>query len=194
MEQRIYHGNIEPERIAQSLMAYFNRGNYRVQLIGSGDNLAVQVASSNFSSSGGKTALSVTIQKVADGVLIQLSQQAWMGVAASLGISALQALQNPLSLINRLDDIAQDIESIQLTDEVWKVVDGISKSIGSGHDLSERLKRVACSYCGTANPVGEPSCLGCGAPLGYDQPDTCKNCGYVVSKSEAYCPNCKKLL
>ena len=37
MEQRIYHGKITPADLAQSLLAYFNRGNLRVQQIGGYD-------------------------------------------------------------------------------------------------------------------------------------------------------------
>ena len=44
MEQRIFHGKITPSDLAQSLLAHFNRGNLRVQQIGSGDKIAVQIA------------------------------------------------------------------------------------------------------------------------------------------------------
>ncbi len=194
METRIYHGKILPADLAQNLMAQFNRGNLMVQQIGEGDKIAVQIASRNQAASGGQTALSVTLQKVEDGVAVQVGQQAWMGVAASLGYSALAALINPWNLLGRLDDIAQDIESLQLSEEVWKVIDSCAKALGSGYELSDRLKRVACLYCGVANPVGEASCVACGAPLGYAQPSTCKNCGFVITSADKYCPNCGKLL
>jgi hypothetical protein len=194
METRIYHGKITPADLARSLVAYFNRGNLMVQQIGDGSNLAVQIASRAQAASGGQTALSVSLQAVEDGVSVQVGQQAWSGVAASLGFSALAALINPWNLLGRLDDIAQDIESIQLSEEVWKVLDSTSRSLGSGYELSDRLKRIVCEYCQVANPVGEPNCIACGAPLGNVQPETCKNCGFVVSSSEKFCPNCGKAL
>ena len=120
MEQRIFHGKLAPADFAQSLMAHFNRGNFRVQQIGSGDKVTVQIATSQAAASGGQTALTVSLQKVADGVAVQLGSQTWVGVAASLGTSAIAALLNPWSLLNRLDDIAQDYESLTLSDEVWK--------------------------------------------------------------------------
>ncbi len=175
-------------------MAHFNRGNLRVQQIGSGDNVTVQIATSQAAISGGQTALTVNLQKVTDGVAVQLGSQTWMGVAASLGTSALEALLNPWSLINRLDDIAQDIESLNLSDEVWKTLQSTGLSLGSGYELSDRLRRTVCSYCGVANPVGEPTCIACGAPLGEDQPVTCRNCGYVLRRMEKVCPNCGKPL
>ena len=76
MDQRIYHGKITPQDLANSLASNFNRGNIRVQQIGSGDRIAVQMATSEAAISGGKTALSVSFQKVADGVAVQVGQQA----------------------------------------------------------------------------------------------------------------------
>ncbi len=64
--------------------------------------------------SGGQTALTVAVQTTEDGVIIEIGQQAWLGVAASIGHTALSALRNPFSLLGRLDDLAQDIENIQL--------------------------------------------------------------------------------
>ncbi len=190
MEQRIYHGNVTPQDFAQNLMAHFNRGNLRVQQIGSGPKVAVQIATSNMSSSGGLTALSVTLQSVEDGVNVQIGNQAWMGIAANLGITALFALRNPFSLIGRLDDVAQDIENLQLSDEVWKVIEATARAASSTQQLSERLRRVSCAYCGTANPVGVSNCVACGAPLGSVQPGTCPRCGFVVAPTEKVCPNC----
>jgi len=192
METRIYHGKISPDDLARALISTFNRGNLMVQQIGDGSNLAVQIATRAQAASGGTTALCVTLQAVEDGVSIQVGQQAWVGVAASLGFSALAALLNPWNLLGRLDDIAQDIESLQLSEEVWKVLDSTARSLGSGYELSNRLKRIVCEYCQVANPVGESNCLACGAPLGNVQPETCKYCGFIISSSEKYCPNCGK--
>ncbi|HEX2980037.1 MAG TPA: zinc ribbon domain-containing protein [Anaerolineaceae bacterium] len=190
MDQRIYHGTISPDDVARSLIAHFNRGNLRVIQVGQGDRAVVQIASHEHPASGGQTALSVTVQKVEDGILVQVGQQAWLGVAASLGMTALSAFRNPLSLLGRLDDIAQDIESIQICEEVWKVVESTAQAAGAGRQLSERLRRLTCAYCSTANPVGESSCIACGAPLGDDQPSTCPRCGFVVTRTERVCPNC----
>jgi hypothetical protein len=194
MDQRIYHGKINPQDLANSLVSNFNRGNFRVQQIGGGDRIAVQIATSEAAISGGKTALSVSFQIVEDGVAVQIGHQAWVGVAASLGLSALFALSNPLALLNRLDDIAQDFENLQLSEEVWKTIEGTARAMGSGFELSDRLRRFVCSFCGVANPIGEPSCIACGAPSGEAQLITCGNCGYVVKKIESACPNCGKRL
>ena len=192
MDSRIYHGTFRNITLAQAIIAHFDHGAMQVQQIGQGDIIAVQIASSQRAVSGGKTALSVTLQNVEDGVSVQIGQQAWLGVAANLGISALAALRNPFSLLNSLDDIAQDIENLQLSDEVWQVIDQTARSIGSGFQLSDRLRKYICSYCQTPNPPGQSLCIACGAPLGDIQPHTCPNCGYVITSDETVCPNCHK--
>ena len=194
MEQKVYHGPFEPQNIAQELIAFFNRGNYQVQQFGEGDQIALQVATTRYPASGGQTALGISIQKFQDGISVSMGQQTWLGVAASLGITAIAALRNPFPLLGRLDDVAQDVESLQLQQEVWQVIDNAARSMGSGFELSERLKRISCLYCHTANPPGESNCIACGAPLGDIQPITCRNCGYIVKRAEKICPNCGKPL
>ncbi len=190
MERRAYHGTITPTDVAQALMAEFNQGNLRTQLLGDGDNLTVQVASAQFAQSGGKTALAINIQTHEDGVLVQVGEQQWLGVAASLGQTALAALLNPFNLIGRLDDIAQDIGNLQLTEKIWQVVAAVVRAKGASTEISERLSRLTCEFCGAANPVGEPTCVACGAPLGKSQPKACGKCGYVLVGEEKFCPNC----
>jgi hypothetical protein len=192
MERRILHGNINSNDIAQALMAEFNRGNLYAQTVGQANKLAVQITTRTGAQSGGQTALTISVQKVEDGVMVEIGQQAWLGVAASLGQTAISALRNPFSLLGRLDDLAQDIENMQLQEKVWKTIDRTAAALGASHELSERLQRIVCVYCDTANPLGEGSCIACGAPLGDAQPSTCPNCGFVITKVEMICPNCKQ--
>ena len=194
MEPRIYHGNITPTDFARALVAKFNYGNLRAQQLGSDDKLIVQITTSQMARSGGNTALSVILQTVEDGVAVTIGSQAWLGVAASLGQTAMAALRNPFNLMGRLDDLAQDIESLQLSDQVWETVETIARQAAASTELSQRLRRLVCEYCLTANPVGEPACIACGAPLGEVQPHTCLNCGFLVTTDEKICPNCKKPL
>ncbi len=194
MERKIYHGNIKPADIAQALLGEFNQGNLRAQTLGQSDKMIVQVGTRPGAQSGGQTAITITIQKMEDGVMVELGQQAWMGVAASLGMSAISALRNPFSLLGRLDDIAQDIENLQISDRIWQVIEQSVQAAGASKDLSDKFKRLTCEYCNTANPVGEPSCIACGAPLGNIQPTTCRKCGYVVKPADKICPNCKQIL
>ena len=194
MERRIFHGNIKPNDIAHALLAEFNRGNLLAQVVGNQEKMAVQIATRMGTASGGSTALTISLQTIEDGIMVELGQQAWLGVAASLGQTALSALRNPFSLLGRLDDLAQDIESMQLNEKTWRVIEASVKTLGASYALSARLSRIACDYCGSANLVGEANCLACGAPLGAAQPTTCHHCGFVVSLNETICPNCSTKL
>jgi hypothetical protein len=194
MDRKFFHGSIKPVDIARALVAEFDQGNLRAQTLGQSDKMIVQVNTHPGASSGGQTALTITIQSHQDGVMIEVGQQAWLGVAASLGVSALSALRNPLSLLGRLDDIAQDIENLQLSEKVWGVISEAVKSLGASTELSDRLKRTTCEFCHTANPLGEAACIACGAPLGKAQPGTCRHCGFVIKKSDKNCPNCKAIV
>jgi RNA polymerase subunit RPABC4/transcription elongation factor Spt4 len=194
MDTRIFHGDIAPDDVARALLAQFNRGNLRAQQLGSGNKVVVQIATLQRPASGGQTALTVNLERVEDGLSIQLGKQAWLGVAASLGMTALAAWKNPWNLLSRLDDLAQDIENLQLSEQIWGVIEGVARASGASFELSERLRRLVCEYCQTANPVGEASCIACGAPLGNAQPRTCSNCGFVVKTTESLCPNCGQRL
>lgn len=190
MEQRIFHGNITPNDVSQALYSTFNRGNLRAQVLGSGDKISIQIGTRPGATTGGQTALTVNIYKTKEGVMVEIGRQAWLGVAASLGQTALSAIKNPWNLIGRLDDIAQDIENLQMSERAWDVVERAARALAASHALSERLARLGCEYCGTANPVGEPSCVACGAPMGNAQPRTCARCGFVLKRNERTCPNC----
>ena len=194
MDRRIFHGNIEPKDIAQALVGEFSRGNMFAQTVGNNAKMAVQISTRTGAQSGGQTALTITIQDTDDGIMVEIGQQAWLGVAASLSQTAISALRNPFSLLGRLDDLAQDIENIQLTDRVWQVIDRTIATAGASFTLSDRLRRIKCEYCLTANPVGEGSCIACGAPLGNEQPSSCPHCGFAISQYETVCPNCNKRL
>ena len=194
MEKKVFHGNLSPRDLAYALEAAFNRTNLFAKSVGSGKKMAVQISSRPNARSGGHTALTIHIQKVPEGVLVQLGKQNKMGIAASLGQTALGAIRNPFNLLHRLDDIAQDIQNLQLDDDVWEVIAKAAHAVGASHELSDKLRRLSCEYCQTANNVGDASCTACGAPLGEIQPRTCRACGYVVTGNERNCPNCTKML
>ena len=195
METKFFHGNIIAEDLSVILVHRFNRGNMVAHYTHSGKQWVVQVASRTNAKSGGQTALGVNIIQMEDGISISMGKQTWLGIAASIGISLFSFLtRNPLNIIGRIDDVAQDIENLSLDDQVWAVVNEAVTALGASHELSERLQRSGCEYCETANPVGTPRCIACGAPLGNSQPVTCKNCGFVAASGDTHCTNCSKKL
>ncbi|MEP7200928.1 MAG: zinc ribbon domain-containing protein [Chloroflexota bacterium] len=194
MDQRTYHGNIECDELADALVAAFDHGNLRAQKVGGGERAMVQIATRDWRGSGGQAALSVSITQIADGVTVSLGQYTWLGAAASLMQTGLMALLNPVSLINRIDDIAQDVNSFSLPTSVWETVDKYSRSVGAAMALSEKLRAVVCPYCGVANAVGHGSCSACGGPLGDVQPRACPRCGNVMTNKSKFCDSCGMVL
>jgi hypothetical protein len=190
MERRTYHGNITSQDLADALLAAFNQGELRALQRGRGKNIIIQIGSPQMRRSGGATAISVHLTQVEDGVHIQLGEQQWLGLAASLGKTALMALIRPASLIGRLDDVAQDISSLGLADRIMDTIQRKAETLGTSHQISQRLRRLTCPYCATANPVGDPHCMACGGPLGFEQPIACTNCGYVSESGTPTCPEC----
>jgi predicted RNA-binding Zn-ribbon protein involved in translation (DUF1610 family) len=194
MEQRIFHGTLSATDIAEALVAHFNRGNLRTQVVGESDIMRVQIATRPGAASGGQTALTVQIQKVEDGVMVSVGEQAWLGVAADMGQTVIATLINPWNLLGRLDDIAQNIENMQMVETVWQIAGKAAQAAGASMQISERLQRLSCEFCNTANPVGQSSCIACGAPLGNLQPHACPSCGFVILRAERVCPSCSKPL
>jgi hypothetical protein len=190
MDTRIFHGEIKARDLAQAIAARFNHSNLTSQFTQSGEQYIVQIASRRDSQSGGKTAIGITIQQNNDGVTVKIGEQEWLGIAASFGTTLLSVGRNPLNLLGRLDDLAQDLENLNLDDKIWEVIEEVAFTMGASHQLSEKLSRTVCEYCNTANPFGEPRCIACGAPLGGSQLRLCRYCGFVASPDDVTCQNC----
>jgi hypothetical protein len=190
MTERTYHGEITPADMATALISTFNQGNLRCQQVGQGDKLMVQIATRDHAQSGGQGALSITVQRNPDGVTVGVGQQEWLGVAASLGQTALVTLMNPWNIINRLDDIAQDINTLTLEQQVWDAIEKFAHTVKATKTLSALLTTLTCPYCETANKVGAANCENCGAPLGGAQPVACPKCGNVMPPHSKFCASC----
>jgi hypothetical protein len=190
MDSFTFHGPITPADVARALRSEFDTANMDVQVLDSDEATIVQIASVKHPSSGGRTALTVHITPVEDGVHVTLGKQEWLGIAASLGQTALSLLKNPSFLLGRLDDLAEDVTALQLQDRVRANIKRAARAMGASFQMSETLRRLVCGYCLTANPVGEPHCIACGAPLGPVQPVACLNCGLVTEATNTNCPQC----
>jgi len=191
MEQRTYRGDIDPEGLASALVARFNQGDLKAQrVMGQEGHLMVQIATREWGWGAACTALSVGIAPVEEGVRVTLGQQRWLDAAASLAITGLGALVNPLSLLERIDDIARDVGKLTLPDQVWDAVEHYCESVGARLGLAEKQLMVTCPYCGVGNPVGAGTCSACGGSLVDVQPVTCPKCGFVMPADAQFCSRC----
>ena len=98
MKTKIYHGELELDEVAQALANFFNRGPLDANLRKSGDQAFLQIATRDDRRSGGSTSLGVTLRQVNDRLEVQVGKQSVLGLAASIGATALLALRNPLNL------------------------------------------------------------------------------------------------
>ncbi len=147
MEEFTFHGPISIDDVVRALEGEFGKGSLRVQAHGDGEFIVVQIASVARPASGGRTALTIHLSSIEDGVHIKMGQQEWMGIAASLGRTALGMLRNPAYLLGRLDNLAEDISSLQLNDRVRETIERVAKSVGASFEISEALRRLTCIYC-----------------------------------------------
>jgi len=170
MKTKIFHGDLQLDDLASALANIFNRGNLRTSLSQNENKAFVQIFTQPYPNSGGTTSLGISLNQIDDRIEVQVGEQSLFGVAASLGKSVFLALRDPLNLLGRLDDIAQDIEHLELDDQVWEVLDQLAANADASHHLTDRLTRLTCEYCRVANLVGEGRCIACGAPLGDAQP------------------------
>lgn len=191
MEQRTYRGEIDPEGLADALLARFNHGDLKAQEVrGQEGHVMVQIATREWGWGAARSALTVGIAPVEEGVRVTVGQQQWIDAAASLAITGLSALVNPLSLLGRIDDIARDVGKLTLPDQVWDSVEHYVDSVGARLGLAEKQLMVTCPYCGVGNPVGAGTCSACGGSLAEVQPVACPNCGFVLSKEASFCSRC----
>lgn len=190
-EQRTYRGDIDPEGLADALVARFNHGDLMAQKVaGQEGHLMVQVATRERGWGAARSALSVGIAPVEEGVRVTLGQQRWLDAAASLAITGLGALVNPLSLLGRIDDIARDVGKLTLPDQVWDAIEHYCDSVGAKLGLAEKQLMVTCAYCGVGNPVGAGTCSACGGSLAEVQPVACPKCGFVMPPDGLFCSRC----
>lgn len=139
MKTKIYHGNLDRQDVAETLASIFNRGTLTTQVTNNSKRSFVQIRTQQMPLSGGNTSLNIALKQIDDRLEVQVGQQSLLSVAASLGKSAWLVLRNPLNLLGRIDDIAQDIEHLELDDQVWQVIDQIASNANASHDLSDRL-------------------------------------------------------
>jgi len=192
VEQRAYHGKIDPEDMARTLVMRFSHGETRAQWMrGEAGRAVVQIKSQRIESNDPNTAVTVHIAPIETGVTVAVSEQKWLSVAADLAKTGLLTWLNPFSLIRELDDVARNVRWLTLRREIWKAVDEYCQSRGSGRGAAPLLKNVICTYCGTPNPLGESTtCTGCRAPLGEVQPLVCSSCGFLNGADARVCANC----
>jgi len=191
MEQRTYHGTINPEGLAQALVNEWDQGSTIAQAFGAGDQMVVQIGQreAGWFSDEPHQALTVTIQAVTDGVQVQMGQQQWykdQGVQIFAG--GLIGLfpfffAFPLGELFGGDAIDQ-----RLPGRIWQSIERYASTYGAATGQTRRLPTVVCHECGVTNPQGLERCTACGTQL--TSPTTCPQCQHDNPLGARFCNRC----
>jgi hypothetical protein len=191
MQRRTYRGPITARGLAQALVTRFTAGSLQAHASGPDDHVIVQiVALEREWSRSARSALTISIVQHEDAVEVSLGEHQWLGPAADIVQTGLRGWFRPMTLLGEIAEIADDVQTLQLPEQVWEAVDHYVESVGAKLGLAEDDRMVACPFCGVGNAVGEPQCSACGASLVEAQPKSCSSCGKLMPPSAAFCSRC----
>lgn len=191
MEQRVYHGTVQPEGLAQVLLDEWDRDSTIAQAFGAEDHVIVQIGQreAGWFSDEPRQALTLSIEPIGDGVQVTMGQQKWykehdVQIFAGGLIGLLPFFfAFPLGQFFGDDAVPQSLPS-----RVWQSIERYTSSFGAATGKTQRLPTVACPSCGVANPQGAEHCSACGTRL--DAVPTCPNCGHSNPPGANFCNRC----
>jgi hypothetical protein len=137
MEQRIYHGNVSPEGLADFLVQRYDpQDDLQAQKIGQGDSLVVQIGHGDLPEKI-KHAVTVGITRAIDteqGVVVTMGQQQWItphmaAYAAMMGL--ISVLVTPWALFALLWPVSELIGSRTLPGDIWNAIETYVLSQGA---------------------------------------------------------------
>ncbi len=192
MEQRVYHGSIRPEGLAQALLDEWDRDSTIAQAFGAEDHIVVQIGQREAGWFGDepRQALTVSIEPLTDGVQVTLGQQKWykehdVQIFAGGLIGLLPFFfAFPLGgFLGGDGDLPQTLPA-----RVWQSIDRYANGSGAATGKTQRLPTVACPECGVANPQGAERCSACGSRL--DAVPVCPQCSHRNPLGANFCNRC----
>lgn len=167
-EQRTYHWPATADGIAQTLVSTFSEGHLHTRAYKNADNQIVVQIETVESDRGGKRRAALTVQIAEQNKMVSVTfdDHNVTGATGDLLRVGLRAARNPLTALGRLDDINDDLATLQLPKAVWEAVE--SYVANAVEPQPEGI--VICRFCDTSVPVGILTCPACGASLGSQQP------------------------
>ncbi len=192
MEQRVYHGAIRPDGLAQALLDEWDRDTTVAQAFGAEDHIIVQIGQreAGWFSDEPRQALTLSLEPLSDGVQVTMGQQTWykehdVQIFAGGLIGLL-----PFFFAFPLGQFFVDEGNIPhtLPGRVWQSIERYVGSFGAATGKTQRLPTIGCPECGVANPQGVERCSACGARL--DAVPTCPQCGHTNPLGANFCNRC----
>ncbi|RAQ98479.1 zinc ribbon domain-containing protein [Thermogemmatispora tikiterensis] len=203
MEQRIYHGSLSPDGLADYLVQTFGQ-NYSylgwggsalstiAQKIGQGDHVLVQIAQARPWSGRLRTALGVSISRLPDGISVSVGQSHWLeGPLTGILWSAL--FFPPLLIF----PLIRGIGDFSFYQDVWQAIETYCVQAQATRASTSTLHGLYCARCGALNDEAAQHCHLCGSPLAAGPANTssahtlvtCANCHERVVAAR-FCGNC----
>jgi len=200
MEQRTYRGNVDPQDLAQHLVATFGQGfNTVAQQVGHGDQIMVQIGHASHSGRRVRNVIGVSISRTGDGLTVGIGQSRWIDVADSTLTPALiGAIFFPPLLIFPL---LRGVRQFALYEDLWNAIDAYCTRAGATQVQTESTPGLYCPRCGVLNHEENRFCTACGMDLqtapAPPPPSataatvqvTCPECHQIVSAGK-FCGNC----
>lgn len=203
MEQRVYHGAINPNQLAQHLLDTWDQGDTMAQALEGDEGIIIQVGerSGGFFSDEPGNALTLALEPVSEGLRVTLGEQQWYrdggGQIMVGGLIGFFPFFFTWPLGGRRDEPTDP----QLTSQVWESIERYVQQYGAATGSTRRLSQqrsavtgattrlpdMACPSCGTANQLGAERCRECGT---YLQARDCPQCGVSNPATANFCMRC----
>ncbi len=193
MEQRVYHGQVSPEDVAQALLDEWDQGDTMAQAFGEEGRVIVQIGqrSAGWFSDEPRQALTLGIEPIADGLRVTMGQQQWYqdGGIQFIGGGLIGLFPFFFAFpLGQLFGGAEDDIDQRLPARVWQSIERFAGNTGAATGATRRLTTIPCPSCGVANAQGAERCSACGTSL--TAPAGCPNCGHTNPPGANFCNRC----
>jgi ribosomal protein L40E len=203
MEQRIYHGTIDPDALAQHLLDIWDQGDTLAQALEGDEGVIVQVGqrTGGFFNDEPRNALTLALEPLADGMRVTLGEQQWYRAeGGQIMVGGLIGFL-PFFFTWPLSGGRDEPIEPHLAAQVWESVERYSRQSGAATGETRRLPQrpgavtgetsrlpgVSCPSCSTDNPPGAERCRECGTFL---QARDCPQCGVSNPATANFCMRC----
>jgi len=200
MEQRVYHGTIDPIELANTLVEQWDVEETIAQALQDETHVIVQIGQreGGWFSDEPRNAITLGIEPIADGVQVTMGQQEWFKDTQIQFIGGGLIGLFPFFFawpLGRLFGGDDDIDQ-HLPGQIWRSIEQYAASVGgAATGATRRLDSRACPRCGVANPPVAERCSACGTSLAVAPPDShCPECGSNNPPNANFCLQCGRQL
>lgn len=187
MTQRMFHGTITANNMADQLAARFNDRFHRTTRTSAPGSAVIQIGSKH------GTPVTLHISDTQGGVLVTMSRDRdWLDRAADAGEMIERAASgNLVSLLALIPEIAGELRKDNISPAVWNAINDICRlSRALAGEKNAPLNPKVCPYCQTANLPAYESCQACGGVLPVDLPRCCPKCSRAHTSDALFCQAC----